>query len=97
LITEDDETPKQQLEVEIRVGQMIHRVTLESSESQRVKLTVKDPDQIDPAGWEEISRQVIRLCELGCAAKRAGLTKEGMMHVEKRFIIRSSSLERRVA
>jgi hypothetical protein len=49
-----------------------------------------DPDQIDAAGWEEISRQVIRLWELGCAAKRAGLTKEDMMHVEKPFVIKRS-------
>jgi hypothetical protein len=88
LATEEDEVPKQQLEVEIRVGRLIHAVTLESSESQRVKLTAKDPDQIDPAGWEEISRRVIRLCELGCAARQAGLTTKDMTHVEKHFIIR---------
>ena len=80
--------PKKRLTIDVRVNRSIHSVTLDSSGSDRVKLTTDG--EVKDTVWEEIGCQIIRLCELGCAAEAVGLTKEDIAHLERHFIIRST-------
>ncbi|HXZ98538.1 MAG TPA: hypothetical protein VED24_04145 [Candidatus Acidoferrum sp.] len=91
----DEETPVQQLTIDIQVGRSIYSVDMQSPPDTRSELTTHRilfttdaPDSM----WVQVSCEIIKLCELGNEVKKLGLTKEDLDHVERHLVINRSDV-----